>query len=93
MVAMIGSVIFIRMNWLIKAVLNIIAFIVYIIVVVGVRNCLFDNFDKTVFGFCTNCQQYEETKSSSAILLSAVLCATIVLGRHVSLLVPIFTFV
>ena len=84
MIAMIGSVIFIRMNWLYKALLNLIAFIVYTVVVLGTQSCLFDNYDKTIFGFCTSCDQFIETKTYSSILLFTVLCATILLGRHVS---------
>lgn len=86
MVAMIGTVIFIRMNWLIKFLLNLIAFIVYAVVVLDIRNCLFDNYDKVVFGFCTSCDQFIETKTSSSILLFTVFCATVLLGRHVSYL-------
>lgn len=84
MLAMIGSVIFIRLNWLIKALLNLVAFVLYVAVVVGVRSCLFDNYDKSVFGICTNCNEYIETKSSSSILLFLVFVATVMLGRHVS---------
>lgn len=84
MVAMIGTVIFIRMNWIYKALLNLAAFIVYTVVVVGTRSCLFDNYDKTIFGICTSCDQFIETKIYSSILLSTVLCATVLLGRHVS---------
>ena len=86
MVAMIGSVIFIRMNWLIKALLNLSAFIVYTVVVTEIRSCLFDNFDKTVFGICTSCDQFIETKTYSIILIFTVFCATVLLGRHVSIL-------
>lgn len=85
MVAMIGSVIFIRMNWLYKAMLNLIAFIVYTVIVNVTRSCLFDNFDKTIYGYYTDCDLFIETKISSSILLATVLCATILLGRHVSL--------
>ena len=84
MVAMIGSVIFIRMNWLIKFLLNLSAFIVYAVVVLNIRSCLFDNYDKTIFGICTSCDEYIETKISSSILLFTVFCATFLLGRHVS---------
>ena len=87
MVAMIGSVIFIRMNWLIKFLLNLLAFIIYAVVVLDVRSCLFDNYDKSVFGFCTSCDDYIETKISSSILLFTVFCATVLLGRHVSALI------
>lgn len=83
MVAMIGTVIFIRMNWLIKCSLNLVAFVVYAVVVLDVRSCLFDNYDKTIFGFCTSCDQFIETKISSSILLFTVFCATVLLGRHV----------
>ncbi len=81
---MIGTAIFIRMNWLIKFVLNLAAFIVYAVVVLDIRSCLFDNYDRTVFGICTSCKQYNETKISSTILLFTVFCATVLLGRHVS---------
>jgi hypothetical protein len=83
MVAMIGTVIFIRMNWLIKCLLNLLAFIVYAVVVLDVASCLFDNYDKTVFGFCTSCDDFIETKVSSTVLLFTVFCATVLLGRHV----------
>ncbi len=83
MVAMIGSVVFIRMNWLIKALLNLLVFCVYAIVAASVNACLFDNFDKTVYGMCS-CDQFIETKNSSIILLFIVFCATVLLGRHVS---------
>lgn len=88
MVAMIGTVIFIRMNWLIKCLLNLIAFVVYAVVVLDIRSCLFDNYDKTVFGICTSCDQFIETKISSSILLFTVFCATVLLGRHVSSSMP-----
>ena len=81
---MIGTVIFIRMNWLIKFSLNLAAFIVYAVVVLDFRSCFFDNYDKTVYGICTSCDLYIETKVSSTILLFTVFCATVVLGRHVS---------
>lgn len=83
---MIGSVIFIRMNWIIKTLLNLILFIVYTIVVIGIRSCLFDNLDKNVFGICTSCDQFLETKVSSVVLLFILFCATVCLGRHVCIL-------
>lgn len=81
--SMIGTVIFIRMNWLIKFILNLTAFIIYAVVVIDIRSCLFDNYDKTVYGLCTSCNQFIETKISSLILLLTVFCATVLLGRHV----------
>lgn len=84
MVAMIGTVIFIRMNWIIKFFINLSAFIVYAVVVVDIRSCLFDNYDKTIFGYCTNCDHFVETKTHSSILLLTVFCGTVLLGRHVS---------
>lgn len=84
MVAMIGTVMFIRMNWLYKALLNLIAFIVYTVVVIDIRSCLFDNYDKTIYGICTSCDLFIDTKTYSSILLFTVFCATVLLGRHVS---------
>lgn len=83
---MIGSVIFIRLNWLIKSVLNVLAFIVYLVVVLEISACLFDNFDKSVYGICMKCEVYQESKVASSILLAIVVVATIFLGRQVRLI-------
>ena len=66
--------------------LNIMAYILYLVVVLAISDCLFDNFDRSVLGVCMSCQVYVETKVASSILLSIVVVATIVLGRHVSVL-------
>ncbi len=84
MVAMIGSAIFIRMNWLFKAVLNIIAFIIYTAIIAGSDHCLFDNYDLTVYGICAECESHPQSKWTSGVSLAAVLVATIILGRSVS---------
>ena len=84
MVAMIGSAIFIRMNWMFKAALNILAFIIYMGVIAGASHCLFDNYDLTVYGICSQCEHHLQSKWTSGITLAAVLLATIILGRSVS---------
>ena len=85
MLAMIGSAIFIRMNWFIKAVLNLLALIVFIIVIVVARPCLFDNFDKTVYGICASCgNEFVSTKVEAGVLLAGLFIATVILGRSVS---------
>lgn len=80
---MIGSVMFIRLNWLIKSVLNMLVFGMYLVVVLSISHCLFDNFDKSVYGICTKCDIYLESRTASSIQLAIVLVATILLGRHV----------
>ena len=52
LVAIIGTAIFIRLNWIIKCTLNLVALIVYLVVILDVRHCLFDNYDKSVYGIC-----------------------------------------
>ena len=84
MLAMIGTAMFIRMNWIIKAVLNLIALIVFIIVISVIRPCLFDNFDKTVYGICTSCTEFMEIKVEAGVLLVVLFLATVFLGRSVS---------
>ena len=83
MVAMIGSAIFIRMNWMIKASMNLIAFVVYVSVIAGARHCLFDNYDLNVFGICSACEQHVQSKVIAGIILAAMFLATVVLGRSV----------
>lgn len=82
---MIGSAIFIRMNWIIKAILNFIVLIVFIVVISVIRPCLFDNFDKSVYGICTSCSEFVESKIEAGVLLAALFVATVILGRSVSL--------
>ena len=84
MLAMIGTAMFIRMNWIIKAVLNFIVLIIFIIVVSVIRPCLFDNFDKTVYGICRRCNEFVEIKVEAGVLLAALFVATVILGRSVS---------
>ena len=74
------------MSWIIKALLNLIALVVYIVVITGVRSCLFDNFDKTIYGICTSCNEFIETKVEASVLLVALFIATVILGRSVSVL-------
>ena len=83
MLAMIGSAIFIRMNWFFKAVLNLLALIIFIVVISAVNPCLFDNFDKAVYGICTHCNEFVETKVEAGVLLAALFVATVILGRSV----------
>lgn len=85
MLAMIGTAMFIRMNWIIKAVLNLIALIIFIIVVSVIQPCLFDNFDKTVYGICRRCNEFVEIKVEAGVLLAALFVATVILGRSVSM--------
>ena len=87
MLAMISTAMFIRMNWIIKAVLNLIALIIFIIVVSVIQPCLFDNFDKTVYGICRRCNEFLEIRVEAGILLAALFVATVILGRSVSVLV------
>ena len=84
MLAMIGTAMLIRMNWIIKAVLNLTALIIFIIVVSVIRPCLFDNFDKTVYGICRRCSEFVEIKVEAGVLLAALFVATVILGRSVS---------
>ena len=84
MVAMIGSAIFIRMNWMFKAVLNIIAFVVYAIVIAYTSHCLYDNYDLNVYGICSSCESRPQEKWTGIVSLFVVLLATIILGRSVS---------
>ena len=85
MLAMIGTAMFIRMNWIIKAVLNLIALIMFVIVISVIRPCLFDNFDKTVYGICTHCNEFVEIKVEAGVLLTVLFLATVLLGRSVSI--------
>ena len=85
LLAMIGSVIFIRLNWFIKSALNVAVFVVYLAVVLNISSCLFDNFDKSVYGICMKCEVYQESKVASSVLLAIVVVATIFLGRQVRL--------
>lgn len=84
MLALIGTAIFIRMNWFFKAVLNGIAFIIYVVIIASVKSCLFDNYDKSIVGICAPCERYIELKIQAGIFLSAVFVATVILGRSVS---------
>ena len=72
------------MNWFFKAVLNFIALVVFIVVITSVRFCLFDNFDKNVYGICASCSEFIETKVEAGILLAGLFIATVILGRSVS---------
>lgn len=81
MLAMIGTTIFIRLNWIIKGLLNLMALVVYLVVIAEVRHCLFDNYDKSVFGICTSCHDYTQSKTTAGIFLCAVFIATVILGR------------
>ena len=89
MLAMIGTAMFIRMNWIIKAVLNLIALIIFIVVVNAIRPCLFDNFDKTVYGICRSCNEFVEIRVEAGVLLAALFVATVILGRSVSVYVHV----
>lgn len=85
MLAMIGSAIFIRMNWFIKAMINFIALIMFVLVITVIRPCLFDNFDKTVYGICASCNnEFVGTKVEAGILMAGLFVATVFLGRSVS---------
>ena len=85
MLSMIGIAMFIRMNWMIKAFLNLITLIIFIIVISTIRPCLFDNFDKTVYGICTSCNEFVETKVEASVLLATLFLAILFLGRSVSI--------
>lgn len=47
---MMSTVVFVRLNWIIKTAINLIAVSVYTGIIIGARNCLFDNFDRAVYG-------------------------------------------
>jgi len=51
-VAIIGTAVFIRLNWIIRSLLNLIALVIYLIVILFIQSCLFDNYDKSVYGIC-----------------------------------------
>ena len=84
MVAMIGSLIFIRMNWLFKAALNLAAFIVYMVIIGHVGFCLFDNHDSFVYGSCLSREDRVQSVWVGGIALSVVFLTTVILGRTVS---------
>ena len=52
MVAIIGTAVFIRLNWIIKSVINVIALIIFLVIICSYQACLFDNYDKSVYGIC-----------------------------------------
>lgn len=52
LLAIVGTAVFIRLNWIIKCTLNLLALIVYLVIILDVRHCLFDNYDKSVYGIC-----------------------------------------
>ena len=54
------------------------------VVITDIKHCLFDNYDKTIIGICTSCDEYVELKIQAGIFLSAVFVATVLLGRSVS---------
>ena len=45
-VAIISTAVFIRLNWIIRSLLNLIALVIYLIVILYIQSCLFDNYDK-----------------------------------------------
>ena len=47
---MMTTVVFTRLNWMIKSGINLVAVSIYTGVILGARNCLFDNFDRAVYG-------------------------------------------
>ena len=52
MVAIIGTAVFIRLNWIIKFVINLIALVIFLVIICSHQACLFDNYDKSVYGIC-----------------------------------------
>lgn len=84
MLAVISVAVFVRLNWFYKALISLVAVGVYIGVILGVQYCLYDNYDKFVFGFCWECNWIFELKYRAVIVLSMLSLFIISLGRHVS---------
>jgi hypothetical protein len=82
LVAIIGSAIFIRLNWIIKSTITLMAIVLYLYVIHGTRRCLFDNYDKSVYGICRSCAEYPELKGMATIVLVGLFIATVLLGRN-----------
>ena len=79
--AIIGTAVFIRLNWIIKSVINLIALIIFLVIICSYQACLFDNCDKSVYGICRPCVQYVELKVFAALTLVSLFLATVLLGR------------
>ena len=76
--------IFIRSNWIGRSIGGIVAVIAYIVVIMSARSCLFLNYDKNLYGICTECDWIITLQDRAVITLSAVLLGCILLARHVS---------
>ncbi|XP_065903234.1 adenylate cyclase type 6-like [Dysidea avara] len=82
LLAMMSTVVFVRLNWITKTVINLTAVSVYTGIIAGARHCLFDNFDRAVYGLCIPCTHYFQLKVESVILLWTLFLALLMIARH-----------
>lgn len=63
--------------------------LVYVTVILSAQSCLYDNYDKAVFGICWECDWMFELKDRAAIILVVLFISVAFLGRHVSNIINI----
>lgn len=90
MLAIISVSVFVRLNWIYKSLMSSLAVLVYIVIVLAVRPCLFDDYDKSVYGICWDCSWIFNLKYIGVVQLLILLLAIILLGRHVR--TPVLTY-
>ena len=80
---MIGVAMFVRLNWVYKSILTLLAATIYLVVILVVRPCLFDNYDKTIYGICWQCSWLLNLRYFAIVNIITLLLAILLLGRHV----------